>query len=82
VARSAGGVDVEVSADVVDGRLRIDIVDTGDAPVEPQDGGTGLANARARLAALHGDAAAIELTREDGRTRVRVTLPAHAGGAA
>jgi LytS/YehU family sensor histidine kinase len=82
VARSMGGVDVEVSADVVDGRLRIDIVDTGDAPLEPQDGGTGLANARARLATLHGDAAGIELQREDGRTRVRVTLPARAGGAA
>ena len=50
--------------------------------VEPQSGGTGLANARARLATLHGDAAGITLRREDGRTCVRVTLPARAQGAA
>jgi hypothetical protein len=76
VARSAAGADVEVVAEVVDGQLRIDIVDTGDASVEPQAGGTGLANARARLATLYGDAAGVVLRREDGRTRVRVTLPA------
>jgi two-component system, LytTR family, sensor kinase len=82
VARSVAGAEVEVVADVIDGQLRIDIVDTGDAPIEPQAGGTGLANARARLATLHGDAAGITLQREDGRTRVRVTLPARTQGAA
>ena len=76
VARSAAGVDVEVTADVVAGVLRIDVVDSGDAPVESQGGGTGLANARARLATLYGDAAGVTLERVDGRTRVRVTLPA------
>jgi two-component system, LytTR family, sensor kinase len=78
VARSAAGVDVEVTAAVVDGVLRIDVVDSGDAPVEPRDGGTGLANARARLATLYGDAAGVTLERADGRTRVRVTLPERA----
>jgi two-component system, LytTR family, sensor kinase len=78
VARSSAGAQVEVVADVVDGQLCIDIVDTGDAGVEPSAGGTGLANARARLATLYGDAAAITLQRQDGRTRVRVTLPARA----
>ena len=78
VARSGGGVVVEVVADVVDGRLRIDVIDSGDAPVADQGGGTGLANARARLATLYGDAAGVTLQREDGRTRVRVTLPARA----
>ena len=82
VARSAAGADVAVVAEVVAGQLRIDIVDTGDAPVEAQPGGTGLANARARLAALQGDAAGITLQREDGRTRVRVTLPARTRDAA
>jgi two-component system, LytTR family, sensor kinase len=82
VARSAAGVDVEVAADVVDGVLRIDVVDSGDAPVEPRDGGTGLANARARLATLYGDAAGVTLERADGRTRVRVTLPARSREAA
>ena len=76
VARSTAGADVEVLADVVDGRLRIDIVDTGDAGIEPGPGGTGLANARARLATLYGDAASIALQREAGRTRVRLELPA------
>ena len=76
VARSGAGVDVAVIAEVVDGQLRIDVVDTGDAPVAEQAGGTGLANARARLATLYGDAAGVTLRREDGRTRVRVTLPA------
>jgi LytS/YehU family sensor histidine kinase len=78
VARSGAGVAVEVVADVIDGQLRIDVFDTGDAPVAEESGGTGLANARARLATLFGDAAGVTLQREDGRTRVRVTLPARA----
>jgi signal transduction histidine kinase len=82
VARSAAGVEVQVVADIVDGRLRIDIVDTGDAPLADHAGGTGLANLRARLATLHGDAAGVTLAREGDRTRVRVTLPARPGAAA
>jgi len=82
VARSGDDVQVRLLADVVDGQLRIDIVDTGDAPVQASSGGTGLANARARLATLHGDAAGVTLRREDGCTCVRVTLPARAGAAA
>jgi len=82
VARSAAGVDVQVLADVVDGRLRIDIIDTGDAPLAGHAGGTGLANLRARLAALHGDEAGVTLAREGDRTCVRVTLPARAEAAA
>jgi two-component system LytT family sensor kinase len=82
VARSAGGVDVQVVADVVDGCLRIDIVDTGDAPLSQNAGGTGLANLRARLATLHGEAAGVALAREGDRTRVRITLPARVGAAA
>ena len=76
VARSAAGVDVQVVADVVDGVLRIDVIDTGEAPVAAQAGGTGLANARDRLATLYGAAAGVTLARADGRTCVRVTLPA------
>ena len=82
VVRSTGGAEVEIVADVVDGQLRIDVIDTGDAGVEPQAGGTGLANARARLATLYGDAGGITLQRQDGRTRLRVTLPARAVAAA
>ena len=78
VARSSAGADVAVLAEVVDGQLRIDIVDSGDADLQPGPGGTGLANARARLATLHGEAAGVTLQRDPGRTRVRVTLPARA----
>jgi len=84
VARSATGVEVQVAADVVDGMLRIDVIDTGDAPIGVQGDGTGLANARARLATLYGVAAGVTLQRDAGRTRVRLTLPARmqAGGGA
>ena len=49
-----------------------------------QGDGTGLANARARLATLYGVAAGVTLQRDAGRTRVRLTLPARmqAGGGA
>jgi len=76
VARSSAGTDVEVVAHVAGGQLRIDILDSGDAGLEPGPGGTGLANARARVAALYGEAAGITLQRDEGRTRVRITLPA------
>ncbi len=81
VARSTANVEVDVVAEVVDGGLRVDILDTGDAAVQEHGGGTGLANLRARLAALHGDAAGVTLAREGARTRVRVTLPAREGAA-
>jgi len=76
VARSVESVEVQVAADVAEGRLRIDIVDTGEAPIAGHAGGTGLANLRERLATLHGAAADVALLREDGRTRVHITLPA------
>ncbi len=81
VARSAAGVDVEVCAQVIDGVLQIDVIDTGDAPIDAHGGGTGLANARARLATLYGAAADVTLERDAGRTRVRLTLPARAQAA-
>jgi two-component system LytT family sensor kinase len=81
VARSAGVVEVRVLADVIGGELLIDVIDTGDgvaAGATTSEGGTGLANARARLAAIYGAAAELTLRREDGSTRVRLTLPAKA----
>src|SRR6516225_5341491 len=77
VARSAAGVDVEVAAAVVDGRLQIDILDTGDAPVAEHGGGTGLANLRARLATLHGDAAGVTLARGGASRCPRARRPRH-----
>ncbi len=79
VARTDGEVQVEVLARVVGGQLQIDVIDTGAFdPLQPggEGGGTGLANARARLATLHGADASLTLARARGETRVRVTLPA------
>jgi signal transduction histidine kinase len=81
VARAAGPSRVSVRARVEGGVLAIDIVDTGAVPAAsaPGDGdGTGLANLRARLAALHGDDAGVTLERRGDETRVRITLPAAA----
>jgi len=87
VARSAAAVEIAVVATVNHGRLQIDIVDTGGdaAPgvpdTSPDGGGTGLANVRARLSALYGDAASMVLAREAGCTRLRLTLPAREAAA-
>ena len=39
-------------------------------------GGIGLNNTRERLAALHGDAASVSLSREDEATVFRIRMPA------
>jgi len=69
-------------------RLRLVVENTGswagrqtDAPNEDEDddglpGGVGLANVRARLAALHPEEHRIEFEEADGRVRVVVELPA------
>jgi hypothetical protein len=81
VARVEGPARVAVRASVDGGLLAIDIVDTGAGPAapaagEPEGEGTGLANTRARLAALFGDEARVTLERRGDETRVRITLPA------
>jgi two-component system LytT family sensor kinase len=83
VARSAAAVEIALLATVIGERLQIDVVDTGDVPAtgESDGGGSGLANARARLAALYGDAASLSLTREAGCTRLRIALPAREASA-
>jgi two-component system, LytTR family, sensor kinase len=83
VARSAAAVEIAVLATVIGERLQIDVVDTGDVPAtgESDGGGSGLANARARLAARYGGAASLSLTREAGCTRLRIALPAREASA-
>jgi signal transduction histidine kinase len=83
VARSSGPARVVVRARVDGVDLVIDIVDSGGAVAAPAaapegGSGSGLANVRARLAALHGDAAHVVLDRDRGETRLRITLPATA----
>jgi LytS/YehU family sensor histidine kinase len=53
---------MRVSADVDAGRLRLLVSDTGRGFTKSAGGGTGLANIRARLAAMYGPAAQLDLT--------------------
>jgi signal transduction histidine kinase len=56
-----GGL-VRVTANVEGGELRIRVADTGQGFTKSSGGGTGLANTRARLAAVYGPAARFALT--------------------
>jgi signal transduction histidine kinase len=56
-----GRIDVRARRDTVTGRIDIEVADTGVGMGNAIGHGTGLANLRARLRALHGDAARLEL---------------------
>ena len=58
-AQAGGRIDVRASAE--GGRLRVDVADTGQGFAKTAGGGTGLANVRARLKSLFGDAASLSL---------------------
>ena len=81
VARASSVAQVRVVGRVVDGRLQLDVIDTGDAEPVARDGGTGLADLRARLATLYGDEASVSLERLPGETRLRLVLPARRAAA-
>jgi hypothetical protein len=72
-----GAVEVIVNAAVNRGVLRL-IIDN-DVPEVPDTSGTGtgLGATRDRLKLLYGSASALETSRQNGRFRVTVTLPAH-----
>ena len=53
---------IRVSARLEDGQLRLEVADSGQGFVKTSGGGTGLANIRARLAALYGSAAELGIT--------------------
>ena len=55
------GGAIEISARLADGRLAVRVADTGAGLRSASGTGSGLANLRARLAALYGDAASLEL---------------------
>ena len=57
---SQGG-RIDVRATSTDGKLRIDVVDTGRGFAKSEGGGTGLANIRARLTSTYGPAARFAL---------------------
>ena len=62
------GEFIRVSARLENGLLRLDVADSGQGFVKTSGGGTGLANIRARLAAVYGSAAqlSVELNRPRG----------------
>jgi len=58
-AQAGGRIDVRASSE--GGCLRVDVADTGQGFAKAAGGGTGLANVRARLKSLFGDAASLSL---------------------
>jgi len=58
---SPKGGRIDVTAATEDGRLRVQVADTGQGFARFAGAGTGLANIRARLGALFGDAASLSL---------------------
>ncbi|MBN8505690.1 MAG: histidine kinase [Burkholderiales bacterium] len=78
VALHRGAVTLHLSAHLRDGRLRIELHNSGFAPasVEGGEGGLGLRNLRLRLQARYGQAAQAELKAQTGGTCLRLELPA------
>ncbi len=72
-----GHGSVTIAARESDGRIRVTVEDDGRGIGGELGRGVGLANARERLAALHGDAARLVLAaREGGGTRATIEVPA------
>lgn len=78
VAVVSGPVTVSVSGQVIGGRLRLTVANSGTPPErEHRNGGIGLANTRERLSSLYGDAASVTLMPgADSGSVLTITLPA------
>ena len=73
------GGSISVVAAEADGKLLLQVADTGRGLVAGSGGGTGLANIRARLRAMYGAAAGLSLRHNHPRGIVaQIDLPAHA----
>jgi len=73
------GGAIEISARVENGRLRVGVADTGAGLRSSSGSGAGLANLRARLAALYGEAAGLEFKANLPRgIRVTIVVPVEA----
>jgi hypothetical protein len=76
VLPSLQGAEVRIAARLQDGRLVIDVCDTGPGLAPGAVDGTGLANTRARLRQARGEAATLTLSdAPGGGCRARVILP-------
>ncbi|HYR01439.1 MAG TPA: histidine kinase [Casimicrobiaceae bacterium] len=71
------GGHVRVSADVVGGRMRVRVADSGGGFGESSGAGTGLANIRARLDTLYGPAAELTIERNEPRGVVATIVLPH-----
>ena len=68
---------ISITAQLIDGHLRVDVIDTGVGLRTPGGTGSGLANLRARLAALYGSAASLTLqSNEPCGIRASILVPA------
>ena len=77
VAPDRQGGEIRVSAQQMEGRLQIEVSDTGPGfSLESAAAGHGLDNLRNRLAVLFGDSADLKVTRRDRWTTVRLLFPA------
>ena len=74
VARTSQGARVHLRAARLGDRLRLEIADTGPG-LAPGGDGIGLANTRARLAGLYGQAYRFELSAKGSGTVVSIELP-------
>jgi two-component system LytT family sensor kinase len=75
VKHTPNGARVRLSALRAGDRLRLEICDNGPGPTDGREG-VGLANTRARLTGLYGDAHRFELrAAEGGGTVVTIDLP-------
>jgi two-component system, LytTR family, sensor kinase len=76
VARVSGAIEIRIGAQVREGTLELLVGDSaGQLQADSRDDGIGLANTRARLAALYGEAARVTLAMEDADTVLRISLP-------
>ncbi|MGA3069046.1 MAG: histidine kinase [Terracidiphilus sp.] len=77
VAQRAQGVAIQVAASKDSNRIRLEVLDDGPGfsldAITPEHG---LGNLIARLELLFGDAGQLEVTRENGKTAVRLSFPA------
>lgn len=76
IAPDRQGGEIRVFAREAEGRLQIDVSDTGPGfSLESAPNGHGLDNLRNRLAMLFGETADLKVTRHDGWTTVRLLFP-------
>lgn len=75
IAELPAGGSVRVDAEVIDGRLQIQVSNTGRLAASAGDGGVGLHNAREQLRLLYGDAASLVLHQRGETVVASVRLP-------